>query len=196
MGVLMMMLCFWCVWLITCVAGECELKQSTSVGAQVPAGSEIGASTPAAPKCCAELTTETTRETEIVSMEHYEREMWYSYDDDTVDDDASALYPSPEPSSSPSSGSSPYPTNADTSTSLPSTIPTELPSLVTTQSPTPSSSRSPCSIPTSTCNPTHLRCNDDFAPVCGCNHVSYSNACYARYYGCVSSWVTGICSSP
>jgi PKD repeat protein len=32
-------------------------------------------------------------------------------------------------------------------------------------------------------------------PVCGCNGVTYSNACVAEYYGGVTSWTSGACSS-
>lgn len=38
-------------------------------------------------------------------------------------------------------------------------------------------------------------CADIWEPVCGCDGVTYSNTCYAMYYGGVTSWEVGECSN-
>lgn len=40
-----------------------------------------------------------------------------------------------------------------------------------------------------------MMCLDVWAPVCGCDGVTYSNDCYAINYGGVTDWVGGECSS-
>ena len=41
----------------------------------------------------------------------------------------------------------------------------------------------------------NMGCFEIWAPVCGCNGVTYSNSCYATYYGGVTSFVKGECGS-
>ena len=40
-----------------------------------------------------------------------------------------------------------------------------------------------------------MLCTQQYDPVCGCNNVTYSNDCYAYYYGGVTSWVEGECEN-
>jgi len=40
-----------------------------------------------------------------------------------------------------------------------------------------------------------MLCTQQYEPVCGCNNVTYSNECYAYYYGGVTSWVQGECEN-
>ncbi|HIK66628.1 MAG TPA: T9SS type A sorting domain-containing protein [Flavobacteriales bacterium] len=40
-----------------------------------------------------------------------------------------------------------------------------------------------------------MLCTQQYDPVCGCNNVTYSNDCYAYYYGGVTSWVQGECEN-
>ncbi|MCP4441678.1 MAG: T9SS type A sorting domain-containing protein [Aureispira sp.] len=54
------------------------------------------------------------------------------------------------------------------------------------------SGNSPC-IDSSLINP-NINCATTYQPVCGCNQVTYPNACIAQSNG-VSTWTTGVCSS-
>jgi len=51
----------------------------------------------------------------------------------------------------------------------------------------------PCIDP-SQIDPTQA-CIDVYDPVCGCDGITYPNACYAYYYGGVTSWTPGPCNN-
>lgn len=52
----------------------------------------------------------------------------------------------------------------------------------------------PCQIAPGECNPNHEVCPLNYEPVCGCNGITYGNACEARYVGCVVCWTDGPCA--
>jgi hypothetical protein len=57
----------------------------------------------------------------------------------------------------------------------------------------PSTEPADCILPVRECNPNNLVCTLELNPVCGCDHKTHSNACFAHYFGCVRRWEKGVC---
>jgi hypothetical protein len=57
----------------------------------------------------------------------------------------------------------------------------------------PTTSSDDCILPLRECNPNNMVCTLELNPVCGCDHKTHSNACFARYFGCVRRFEKGVC---
>ncbi len=56
------------------------------------------------------------------------------------------------------------------------------------------------SLPTGSCfdstlTTNNINCPSAYAPVCGCNNITYNNACEAEFVYGISQWTTGVCNN-